>query len=759
MIVVQLSEIGGLLFRWKADTTSNPSSLIPERMLPPVPYGIDYPLLRTHSLARRVLQLIEDICGGTQFREVDAEEIYASLLTEFAHQKYFPIHIEEALDILHRRGFITLPPSPGSDLNNKMLSDMEIIEAARLRPLPRYRLNPHHRTNLLTAAVLCMNLNDEPLHIFRNLADIANKIHLRPENVIKVCLKSNIHGGGEAEDNKWPKSHSNLKFKWADEMTTEEEVALAELRHEDDMLDSYGAGGKTDPVDRIHRSLEAWFSRAGSNGSANRPTEVPAVPPPMSTRKRRHVPSVKALERDNDGYFFDETSITVTGVNQSSKKSSPRTDGDPAADSDSDDWVPPPNLRRSLSINSQFNDQRRNSLDENNNAHSEKQVTYSSSLRAYCERHSIAEASVENIELPFPIGISPPKSAICDDKINGQTPCGRSIPCHVLPQVNGVLSPRGSPFSQNSSPVTRPFDIVGASKRKWALSSQDLQCFANSSSKSVDLRTWDDALTLTPTSQAGGGHATVTSTTPLDVFMEHAKKFLFNVGTVFRAKIFNNERKVFESKVVVVVSTNAQTTHFTEAYRLTVFSGTLPLHTISLNECPFEFEDVLWECWCAFSAYETAGLGNGSLSLMDALKNCVEDLKCTMARQRWLAPQVQCVLPQLLKRHSRTAVYLTAEPDLIRSFKVLRANYPDKTMKDLVRLYYLISDHRGKTEVKEKDRKEQYRQVLRVYMCSDFLLDSSSSSSDLLSDEVHVSDSDIQEWLHIYSSYSFVDLF
>lgn len=762
--------------------------LTAERTLPPGSYGTDYPLLRTSPLARRVLQLVEVLCAeGASRREVDAEEIYSSLLTEFALQKQFPIHIEEALDTLHRRGFITLSPQDsGADMSCKISS--------RLRPLPKYRLNSHHRSDLHSAAVLCLNLQEEPLHIFRNLADIAHTIHLRPENVLKVCLKSNLHDEEHEDNNKWPRSHSNLIFKWADEMTLDEKEELARLRREDAVLDSYGAWGCTDPVDRIHRSLEAWCSRGPSSRLPD-PSLSDDIQPRVIS-KRPHIPSLKVLEQHE--VMDSRTQSPSRGEPAHRVNTRVTRSVSPAVKSDDTSWrqevmsqeqeteeweglQPPPLLRRSLSINSHYNDERRDSLDNvpNNSTHrgsgGDYQLTYdrgyasrtySSSLRAYCERHGVSEESVQ-LDLPALMPVPPTCShTTSSDSACIAHPVSHSSSCHSTHP-----SPRQEKHFTSTSPRVRPpfsppsalpFDHqLVAHKRKWSLSPQDLQCFANSSSSSCAvLRTWDDAISL-----ASGRHEEAAGVieSALGAFLEHAKKLLCGVGSILRAKLFNEETKTFESKVVVVVSTNGDTTHLTDAFRLKVYSGTLPLHTISLKECPLETEDELWECWCGYFS-DRCGGGAGGDSLMDAMKRCVQRVQERSTRCRWYATQVECVLPWLMKRHSRSAIFLTAEPNLIRTLRALQPSHPAKTMTDLVRLYYLISDPRGREDLRDKDRKDQYRCVFRVFMCADFLLGGSvqppgGGGEDFVQPARHIPEDEVAEWLSIYSAYSFADLF
>ena len=364
---------------------------------------------------------------------------------------------------------------------------------------------------------------------------------------------------------------------------------------------------------------------------------------------------------------------------------------------------------------------------------------------------------------------------------------------------------------------------------KWALSPEDLACFANSPSPATVLRTWGE--------EHGQGHShsyshshshshsaesSPTGGSPeaaADRFLLRAKKLIYEVGTVFRAKLVNNDTQTVESSVVVVVSVSdsggrSDTTGVEgegDDYHLTVFSGVLPLHCITLNDCPLEREDLLWECWCSIPRPDSRSQGRcgrgdkerEALAEEEALWRGVTAVRQTMTQQRWSAGEVRRVLPLLLKRHGRTMTYNTAEPELARAWRQgvqqpqqqqqpQQGSYlvppssssssqtdqqhspplPQKSMHDLVRLYHLISDHRDKQEVRDKQRKEQYRHVLRVFLCADFLASTSTSIGSLPPQQQQQqqpssrqprksspSKEDISEWLSLYCAYNFSDLF
>ena len=268
--------------------------------------------------------------------EVDGDEVYAALLTEeFAAQQLFPLHVHEALRVLHKRGFLTRPLTP---------------LPLPLPLLPKYRLNPHHRSALASAAVLCSNQDYEPLHIFPNLVELTAVMHLRGESILKVCLQSNMHvaGGGvgdfeeeekekEGEEHsappggvssKWPRTHSNLRFKWADEMTSSEKESLAvhggghpgapadtdkDTDHVAAVRLRAGAcsGGADRPVglDRIRQSLLAWkgpehSTRAGAGAETKGTTgtrvtsTARALPlPSTSTTRARPTPTAASSKQ------------------------------------------------------------------------------------------------------------------------------------------------------------------------------------------------------------------------------------------------------------------------------------------------------------------------------------------------------------------------------------------------------------------------------------------------------------------------------
>ena len=769
-----MSDVGGLIFKWKG-ASHDKHEFVPEIAIPSIDGNEDDVVLKRSYLHQMVLQIMEVLCRNDPNREVDIDEIYASLLTEFAGNKKFPIHIQEAMEALYKKGFVTVQLcSSRHDLN---------------RDTRKYCLNPHHRSDLNNAAVLCSSKDDSPLFVFKNLAELSEHMKLRQESVLKVCLKTNTHGDTDgqcpSDEGRWPKSHANLKFKWANEMTPHEK---AELKYYQSEINEKIGERKISLRDRVYLSLQDWFDSRSKESTAS---------PGMSSRG-----SSREKTKQLNSYFsqFSDTAHddVLSLEDQHSLLSSPHS-SNVTTNSNigvEDTPITVPGLRRSVSINSPLGiarDQSHEGVTNENiksvhvTSSGRENRSFLSSLLAYCTRHEITEESVTSTVIPDCVPLSNTSPTSIDDQVDNNFLSSEK-------ERNGGAASSSHVKSRSRQKHAQKEDASHhLGKRRWKLTPDDLVRFADAPTPAAVLRTLDEGTTSNSTT-SNSSDICETSTTAIsfDMFVDWAKINLYDVGSIFKAKIYNKELEMNESRVVVVVSTSSSITLSSSfctdpsAYRLTVFSGALPLHTISLSDCPAEFEDTLWDYWCKHflkednenveielnSSPATSENNQNEMEARDDISNtlrqCVSDIKSELQAQRWSGTEVERALPLLLKKPTRTVAFITTEPDLLRTLKVLRHGFTSdtwtKSMRDLIRLHYFISDDRSKSDMKDKDRKDRYRRILRVYLCADFLLSHSSKKTTLQNGQTYgekryPSKEDISEWLSLCSAYNFTDLF
>jgi len=215
----------------------------------------------TKSQTRKRLQKSVHSCVEVLHSEkipVDAFIVYRRIAYFFAGRGIHPIHVEEVLQVLTSKGFLseevssipdqeteeekkTAPNNLCDDLTPVWRRDNEREMAGTLPGWPLYTLSPGYKIDYETAAVIAMSSDDEPLKLFSSINDsiLISSLSLDKGAILKVLF------GKQS-------SHKGLRFKWASDLNEFEKEELAE-QHEEDIMqrldcltNTLTVGGKKD---------------------------------------------------------------------------------------------------------------------------------------------------------------------------------------------------------------------------------------------------------------------------------------------------------------------------------------------------------------------------------------------------------------------------------------------------------------------------------------------------------------------------------